>query len=256
MSEKTQDPTQGTSGPQEGPTITPAPPLSPVTPGLNPDTYADDGKTWKSKYHGIVGRLKVVEGKRDTEIGERDQKIADAQQLILEHEAKITALGADVTRLTGEVQTIPQLQGELAAASEGAKKAGKLEILMQYPALLTMQVEEEQQVEGQEEPIKVQVNPFMRLIEATTLAGDDLAQELQRLVSVLPSTTPAVATPVVEGAAPQPAQPAGTGDVDALRATALDWHKKTIAGEPGAKEKEYEAWTALYKAQSSERTNK
>ena len=255
MSEETRDKTKGTGEPQEGLVATPAPPSSPVTPGPNPDIYADDGKTWKSKYHGIVGRLKVVEGKRDTEIGKRDQQITDAQQSIHEREARIIALEADVAKLTGEVQTIPELRGELDVAVKGAKRAGKLEILMRYPTLLTMQVEEERQVEGQEEPVKVQVNPFMRLIEATTLAGDDLALELQRLVSVLPSTAPVVATPVVEGAVPQPAQPTGTGDVDALRAKALELHAEVISGKP-VKDEEREAWQALYKAQSKERTNK
>jgi len=250
VTKKTQDQTKGAGEPPEGPATTPAPPLSPVTPGLNSDIYADDGKTWKSKYHGIVGRLKVVEGKRDTEIGKRDQQIADVQQSTHEREAKVVALEADVARLTAEVQTIPQLRGELDAAVVGAKRASKLEVLMQYPALLTMQVEEEQQAEGQEEPVKVQVNPFMRLIEATTLVGDELAQELQRLVSVLPSTGTVTAAPVVEGAAPQPAQPADTNDVEALRAKALELHQEVIAGKP-VREEEYKAWAALYKAQSN-----
>ena len=231
-------------------TTTPAPvaqpPASPA-PGL----YAPDGKTWQSKFHGAEGRAQQVTQQRDTVVGGYEQRIEDSQQALRVAQAKVATLEGQVQQLTGQVDTIPQLRGELDAAKNAASKASRLQVLMKHPNLLAVQVEEEQ--EGQ----AVQVNPFMQFVDSTTLEGDGLDAMLRQMASAMsvPAATPAPA-PVVEGAAPQPATPAGDGGTDALRVEAMRWHQLKIDGEVGPNgenpaEEEQKAWSKFYEAQGA-----
>jgi len=232
------------------PVVTPAPvvqpPASPA-PGL----HAPDGKTWESKFFGAEGRAKQVTQTRDTVVGGYEQRIEDSQQALRVAQAKVTTLEGQVQQLTGQVDTIPQLRGELDAAKSAASKASRLQVLMRHPNLLAVQVEEEQ--EGQ----TVQVNPFMQFVDSTTLEGNPLDAMLRQMASAMsvPAATPAPA-PVVEGAAPQPATPAGESGIDALRAEALRWHQLKIDGGVGPNgedpvEEERKAWRQLYEAQGA-----
>lgn len=249
MTEKTtQDPTEGPTADTISAPVAPTPPPSPPSPSFDARVYDTDGKTWQSKFHGAQGRLMQVQAQKDTEVGTLQQQVETFQGKVIQKEAEISTLKAQTEQLTSKVQTIPQLQGELDNAKKKANWADKLDVLMGHPRLLSMQVEEQQAVEGQDEPVTVTVNPFMRLIESTTLSGDALERELVRLSAALPLA--GITTPVVEGAAPAPVQPAATDDLDILRAQAMEWHEKSIAGEPNAKDKEREAWGAFYDAQS------
>lgn len=248
MPKETQDSTEVSPGADSTP-VALTPPPSQSSPGLDARIYDADGKTWQSKFHGAQGRLMQVEAQKDKKIGALQQQVDAFQEEINQKDIKIGALETQITQLTGEIQTIPQLQGELDNVKKKANRADKLDILMRHPCLLSMQVEEQQTIEGQDEPVTVKVNPFVRLIESTTLSGDALEQELVRLSAVLPSAASATA-PVVEGAAPAPVTPSDTNDLTALQAKAIEWHEKTIAGKPGAKEKEREAWGKFYEAQS------
>lgn len=228
-----------TQTPTEEPTKTPAPTPS---PSLDPQIYAEDGKTWKSKCHGAQGRLKQVEKQRDTQTGGFEQTIQDLGQAVHEKSARIVTLEAQVGELTTRAESIPQLQGQLDAATNKAEKAGRLEVLMKHPRLLSVQVEE--QVEGQD-PVKV--NPFMKLIESTTLGGEDLDQELRRLAAAFQQPPE---NPVVEGATPPSPVPSDTTDVEALTTIAMELHEKAIAGKVGARDEERKAWAKVYEAQS------
>jgi len=232
------------------PVVTPAPvvqpPASPA-PGL----YAPDGKTWQSKFHGAEGRAQQVTQQRDTVVGGYEQRVEDSQQALRVAQAKVATLEGQVQQLTGQVDTIPQLRGELDAAKSAASKASRLQVLMKHPGLLSVQVEEEQ--EGQ----TVQVNPFMQFIDSTTLEGDSLDAMLRQMASAMsvPAATPAPA-PIVEGAAPQPATPAGESGTDALRAEAMRWHQLKIDGGVGPNgedpvEEEQKAWSKFYEAQGA-----
>lgn len=264
MTLETQPTTDTTTGavtvpaiPQAPTTTTPAPvaqpPASPA-PGL----YAPDGKTWQSKFHGAEGRAQQVTQQRDTVVGGYEQRISDLQQELREAQAKVTTLEGQVQKLTGQVDAIPQLRGELDAAKSAAAKASRLQVLMRHPGLLSVQVEEEREVEGQTQT--VQVNPFMQFVDSTTLEGDPLDAMLRQMASAMsvPAVIPAPA-PVVEGAAPQPATPAGESGADALRKEALGWHRLKINGEVGPNgedpaAEEQKAWSAFYEAQGAATT--
>lgn len=249
----TDTPTDAPTAPVTPAVTTPAPvvqpPASPAPDLVDPRIYASDGKLWESKFFGAEGRAKQLTQQRDTVVGGYEQRIEDSQQALRVAQAKVTTLEGQVQQLTGQVDTIPQLRGELDAAKSAASKASRLQVLMKHPNLLAVQVEEEQ--EGQ----TVQVNPFMQFIDSTTLEGDPLDAMLRQMASAMsvPAVTPA---PVVEGAAPQPATPAGESGTDALRAEAMRWHQLKIDGGVGPNkedpvEEEQKAWSKFYEAQGA-----
>lgn len=250
----------------------PTPPVTsptPPTPGpsstytpVDQMVYAPDGKTWKSKFHGAEGHRTQIEEQRDTQRGALEQKVMGLEQQLREAQAQVSSLTNEVSALTEQANTIPQLQEQLTTVRQQAAEAARLRILMKHPQLLGVQIEEQRAVEGQEEPEVVQVNPYMKFIQTTTMEGDELDQALGQLTAVLaqlPSVGPVTPEPVVEGAVPQPAQPTGTTDVDSCRQEALRWHALRLAGESGpngedSAQMEQEAWNKMYEAQSAANT--
>jgi len=256
MIDETQEPTSAEPPATPVTSVPPQPTASPAAPGLDPGIYAPDGKTWKSKYHGAEGTRMQVETARDQAEGRFTQQVQDLQQQLREALVKVTTLETQVQQLAAQTEAIPQLQGELDAAKQAAARANRLEVLMRHPDLLTVQVEETREVDGQ--PQTVAVNPFMGFIDSTTLEGDALDTMLTQMATALsvPPAAVVAPTPVTEGAAPQPAQPADTGGLDALRAEAMRWHQMKINAERGPNdedpaEEERKAWQKFYQAQAA-----
>lgn len=240
----------------------PQPAVSPtVTPGPDQMVYAPDGKTWKSKYLGADGTRLQVEEARAREQGRYEQQIKEFEQQVHQLNAEIERLKSEAGALTEQIETIPGLRTELDELKKRATEADRLRTLMRYPNLLAVEIEEQRRVEGQEEPETVKLNPFLALIENTTLSDQALEQEIGRLATILPQLAnvgpvPAQPQPVTEGAVPQPAQPVPTTDVDACRAEAMKWHQVKLSGQSGPNgedpvQMEQQAWEKYYEAMAA-----
>lgn len=213
-----------------------APPVTPpVQPpaGLDPQIYClDDGKTWKTKFYGEQGRRGQIENQASQRTGTFEQQIKDMEAAANATGAETARLQARIAELEGQAGAIPGLQQQVTDLTTQAEKAAKLEVLLQYPTLLSYQVTEQQTPEGGE-PVDVVVRPFLNLVNSTTLTGEALDTELRRLASALPGEGPAI-SPVAAGAAPPPPAPAGDGESpDHWHQQALIWHQRRINGEAG-----------------------
>ncbi len=259
MTDPTQQPTEGTTetppaAPQTPPATTPPQPPASPKPGLDPAVYAPDGKTWKDKYFGEQGRRQQVENQSATQAGSLEAQLEAAQRDVKVKEAEIARLSATIADQEQKIAAIPELQGQIDALTPQASRASRLELLTQFPSLLAVQVEEQYTPEGAEEPQTRQVNPFMSLINNTTLEGDALAQELRRMSTAIGTSPDAAPPPVVAGAVPPPAAPAPTSGAEALRAKAMEWHRLVTNGvtrtEDGKDplEEERKAWSAVEEA--------
>lgn len=210
----------------------PAPTAVPV-PGLNPDTHCqEDGKPWREKYYGADGRRQQVEANLQRKIGELEAQIAASQAGLTERDATI----AQLSQVTTEAAT---LREQLTTAQAEAAMAHRLQSLIQFPELLSLQVIEEVTTgEGDDAVMETHArNPVLTFLSSTTLEGDELVAALRDMAKAMGTrAVPQPATPVttVAGAVPQPAAPAApANELDAARQEAMKWHQLAIERQTG-----------------------
>lgn len=198
-----QDPTPG--GGDGAPTSPPATPVSPTQPGTppNPSSNPGAGGPYEKLYNDMRSRAIRAEKELDDERARLGAEIKELKQQLAERDNAITQLNANVAKLADETAEIPNLQKRIKELTREAELGRKFRSAMNYPDLLTVQVEEE--VEGQDEPVVT--NPVLSLIESSNLEGEALEAVLRQMNAALPqqSGTPAPTTP--PPTAPAPAEP-------------------------------------------------
>lgn len=239
----TQDPTGTTTAPVTH-TAPPAPVTAPPPPAptqalyAQEDVYAPDGKKWRDKFHGREGYVKQKEAGWLSDKGSLTARLETLQQAIGERDATIASLTGQIGSLTETSGTIPALREEIATLKLEAAKAGKYQVAMRYPALLSLRAEEEVPLpEGQEgEPTKVTTNPVLDLIESSGLDSVQLELTLRRMVTAMsvPSIQPPAGPAAVLPAVPSPVEPVAGGDKEAWIARAKEAQARVNAGEIGA----------------------
>lgn len=193
-----------------------APAASPASaPQLNPDVFNGKGQKWQDLYNGVLGSTKQLEATHATAAAEAAQQLTLAQDGVTNRDDQIAQLTATSAEKDATVITLSEQAKQLPDLLQRSAYADNLEMLMLFPKLVTAQIEQEIPGEDGAEPTKVMVNPYLQMIKATTLAGDDLRTHLAQLsaASAVPQATTAAPT------LPAPAQPnpaAPEGDLAAL----------------------------------------
>jgi len=189
-----------------------APKTSPPSVGPTYDkalVYDGDGKLWKDKFLGREGHVQQVQKQLEEAQKQYEQSQKQLQAELTKREGtieqlngKLSAAGEQLGELQGLKDRIPELETK-------AGRAAKLEAILEYPKLATMQVTDMVKTEDGEE-VEMLVNPVMNLVQNTSLEGDALRAELRRLNSLY--STPSEPSPpqntgVTDGAAPSPGEP-------------------------------------------------
>lgn len=219
--------------PAASPPPAPLPTAAPV-PGLNPDTHCqEDGKLWREKFYGADGRRQQVEANLQRRIGELEAQIAASQ-------AGLTERDATIAQLSQASADLSALREQFTTVQADAAMAYRLQSLIQYPELLSLQVTEEVTVgEGDAAVTETHTrNPVLTFLSSTTLEGDELVAALRDMAKAMGvrATAQAPVTPVatVAGAVPQPAAPAApANELDAARVEAMKWHQLAIERRTG-----------------------
>ena len=198
-----------------------APPSSqqPTAPAIDPS----DGKEWRTKYHGQKGAYEQLKNQVAAKEGALSEQIKQLQQSLQVSEAEVKRLTLLSSELTGKVDAIPQLQTDNQNLKQEAAAAERMKVLLDYPGVLGMQVEEVVPAteEGQE-PTTIQVNPILNLVANSNLSVDALRAEIERVAKFqgaapqAPPEEPSTGPPV----APAPAAPS--------EETAEYWRQKAI----------------------------
>lgn len=254
MSEDTE--TQGTqagteTGSGAAPQSDPRPTAQPRSPEPSlpvhgrEDIFAKDGSMWRDKFNGAQGQI----GNLNNQISRLKQEMEDMggghSSELQAKDDQISQLQSEIDQLQQTTGTIPGLQEQLEQLKPKAVMADRYRMVMRYPGVLNLSVEEEVQVEGEDEPQVVSVNPVLQLIETTTLEGEALEQAVKRLARLhgqsvatqLEDVEP-VATPAGGPAFNSPAPPSPAGPSEE---SAQFWYDKAIeykgiANETGDKE--------------------
>jgi hypothetical protein len=212
--------------------------------------YDSDGKPWRQKYHGLRGTLMQTERDAGERIGQLEAQLESTQQQVQSLLSEKESLTDKVATADEEVARIPVLQSQIEDLTKQATLADKLKLVVnEAPNLLALEVEEETPGEGEDaEPQTVKVNPIMRLIENSTLQGDELRAEVQRLGKLYqqapkPAGEPAApSTPSI----PSPAEPSEP-DANYWRNKAMEARERLNRGEDAWKEHQ-EAWANYHEA--------
>jgi hypothetical protein len=202
---------------------------------------------WKDKTAGYVGALKQTQEAAAKKEAELNAKLQEAQALLESYQA-----GADSYKQ--QLEQVPALQKQLQELQSEAALASKLRIMTEFPALLQVRVKEEVPGAEGEEPTEHSYNPILRLIETSSLAGDELRAEMGRLNQVYSaqSTTTEPAAPL-QPIAPTPAQPVDTeGTLEYWRAKAMEYHEAMVGGDLSQETREgsAEAWKQVRKLEA------
>lgn len=238
------------------PVTSAVPPLSPQTSGSNPDIFCpEDSKKWKDKFYGAQGALKQVQASSAGKVGGLGQQVTELTQTVAEKDATIAATQLQLVTLQEQIKQIPDLRGQVGTLTQQAARADRYQLLMEFPHLLGLRVEQMIAGEEGEEPETTTVNPVLQLVEASTLSLEQLRVTLQQFSATLPTATPD-ATPVsrvLAPAMPPSPAPAGAGG-DALWARVQGAQMKLNSGDYSqeAQREHQEAWAAYNKAQIPE----
>ena len=229
---QTTDATTATTPPVPSTGSTSAP-----SPGYNRnDIFADDGKMWKAKFHGANGAAQQTQARFRDERLVLEQQTQDLTTTISERDATIEALNTTIAAHELALKTVPELQEQIARQNTEITRSNKYRAMLDYPALVSARVTEVVTNEDGTER-EVHTNPFLTLIEHSTLEGDLLQAELKRLASAqMASVTTRSSVPITTGVIPTPA-PAETVTKETLQAQADAAHAAMVAGD-GSKMKE------------------
>jgi len=232
----TADPATQSTPPAYAHTASPSPAPTQV-PYANEDVFAPDGKKWKDKYHGAQGYVKQKEAGWLADKGSQEAQLETLRQTIAERDATIASLTGQVSSLTETSGTIPALQEEIATLKLDAARAGKYQVAMRYPTLLSLRAEEEVPLpEGQEGTTKVVTNPVLDLIESSGLDSVQLELTLKRMVAAMsaPGIQMPTAPTTVSPAVPTPVEPVVGDDKAAWIAKAKAAQARVNSGDLAA----------------------
>ena len=193
---------------------------------------------WKAKYHGLRGSFEQYKKNTERELNTLREALDSLKSQVAERDGVIEELKRQVEELGGKAKDANTLREQVEALRQRADLAGKYEALMQFPELLDLQVEETvKRDDGSEEVVKT--NPALRLVETSTLSGDELRAVLEQMVKAMPSagssgnniTAGAVPTASPEETAPQQTADAIQKKINELHALANAGVRYTDAGE-------------------------
>ena len=194
----------GAGAPATTPTTPPASPPSSPPAALNPEIYNPDGQSWKDLYNGTVGGQKSLQSQHVQALATKQGQVDAQTALVQERDATITSLQTAAQEqvsvmagLTEQAATIPDLL-------QRASYADRLEILAQFPRLMTAHTAQEVPGVDGADPTTVNVNPYMELIATTTLTGDALRTQLSQFAGALPEPSQAAPTSSAPVIPPQP----------------------------------------------------
>lgn len=244
---------ESTPAPAPTPSVQPAAPQSaPPSSPLNPDVYAPDGKKWSDKYWGIQGALKQAQQQSAEATGGFEQQVLNLTQAVQQRDATIKALAEERDMLREQVGNIPGLQEQIGQLSQQAQRADRYQLLMEFPELTGLRVEQEVQTEAGE-PRKVVVNPVLQLIETSQMSLDQLRTTLQQFVTTMPSPGEPQRSPVTSPAIPAPSSPK-VDTKDELWKNVMAVHARINEGDRSeATREEYrKAWEAYNEADMPE----
>ncbi len=187
---------------------------TPQTPSVGPTydkdlVYSPEGKLWKDLYHGQKGRVQQVEEEYQTRLGETTKTVDELKSEVNKRDSAMDKLN---TRLGEAADRLAQLQALEEKVPELEKKAGITEryrTLLEYPELAVLQVSDTVETDDGEE-VEIFTNPFIELIENSTLEGNELRVQMQRLSKAFGERKEAVeelAKGITEGASPSPGEP-------------------------------------------------
>jgi myosin heavy subunit len=154
-------------------------------PGVGPTydrelVYADDGKPWREKFHGLKGHIQQVESDYKKRLEETQSTLEQLKTTVGERESKIEELTGKLTNAGEQLGELQALQDRVPELEQQARKAAKLERILEYPELANRQVTDLIKTEDGEET-EMKINPIMNLVLNSSLEGDELTAELERL---------------------------------------------------------------------------
>lgn len=249
-----EDETPKTTEPPETP-----PPASPTkkNPSLDPLIYCqDDGKRWQDKFYGQQGLAEQYRRELEKTKGTHSAETEALRGDVTARDTQISQLVGQVEELQTVSATVPELQERITQLTSKAGQADKYRMLMDYPGLLQLQVEETVPGEEGEDPVKVMVNPVLNLIEHSTLEGDALKAEIARLAQLYKA--PAEPKPETTTKRPPEVPPApkpSTDTIDSVFQQMTEVRERVLMNEPGAKE-EYKALVEKHRALVKEQARK
>jgi hypothetical protein len=222
----------------------------------NRDIFDEQGRKWRDVANGQKGFIQQVQKAQNEAAAVTQSQIDALNVTIAERDTALTELAAQVQALGETAGTVPQLTEQIEELTQKAAKAEKYRMLMQYPKLLQVQVEQQVEPAGEgEEPTVRTVNPLLELVESSDLVGDALQATLNQLIAALPSVgpptegTPPPATPAPM--APTPAAPTGTDDLASWQAKADAAHQQMNTGDMSAQPAFTEAWENIRRLQAA-----
>jgi predicted nuclease with TOPRIM domain len=175
--------------------------------------FADDGKLWREKFHGVHGRVQQLEREKSELAGEMEDLETKNDSLRAEidtREDAITQLNTRIDELSAVESRVDELKQERDTLAERADLADKLDVLMDYPELLTRKVTEEVETEDGE-VVEESHNPYLDLVKSSNLEGDALRSQIDRLARTLGEEPASKSEPEADkdmsGASPEPGQP-------------------------------------------------
>ncbi len=208
-----------TTGAVTGAAVPPLFSPQPTPPAIDPS----DGKEWQEKFHGQKGayeQLKKQVAEREGALSEQNKQSQQSLQVLEAEVKRLTLLNSE---LTGKVDAIPQLQTDNQNLKQEAAAAARVKVLLDYPEVLGIQVEEEvPATEEGKEPTMVKINPILNLVANSNLEGDALKVEIARLSKIYGSQ--AKAPPEEPPKGPPVAPAPGTPSEE----TAEYWRLKAI----------------------------
>lgn len=236
--------TEGTTT-ETGSVGTPIQPVTPASPPASPqptaspyrreDVYAPDGKRWADKFHGVDGQAKQAREAVETERAGYLEQIQGLEGNTVAAQSAIQDLTGQVTGLNEQLVQLPALQVEIDKLTKAAALAEKYRMLAEHPDLLQIQVEEEVPGGEGEEPTTVTYNPLLRLVETSTLEGDELRTEMQRFSKFYAAQSGQTQQkPASPGQPLLPPSPQPAGDVDTVeywKGKAMEVQERINAGD-------------------------
>lgn len=174
--------------------------------------YAPDGKQWKEKFHGQRGRAQQLESEYQDKIGALEKQLEDLKGTVGQKDSSIEQLNTRLGEATERLQDLQALKDRVPELEQKARITDRYRALMEYPELLNAQVKDVVKDEDGEEHEMV-FNPILSFVENTTLEGDALRAEINRLNRVFGAQKKALedvmqnTSDVTEGAGPSPGEP-------------------------------------------------
>ena len=237
MAELDPTPTAGANpvGAAPGPAPVVVPVVAPVSPtpaaSVPPPNLAIDpetGKSWQQLYYeskSQVGRLEQQLSSAQAQSGAQVEGLATQ---VTDYQTAVTQLNANIQSLTTTAAQVPDLEAQVTSLKAEAALGRKYQAAVKYPRLLNVEVE--QAVEGQEEPVKV--SPITALIESSELSPDAFDLVMQQMDAAL-SNQPIPAAAATQAPTAPPAATPIAQDTPEWRATEIDRVHAEMISNPG-----------------------